>query len=807
MTNGLEQMNQKRAEILSSLRSNKISGKKCAQMLSAAMDTFLKNLADSVFHTPHLSAVLALGGYGRKELCPHSDIDLLFLVQENLTKDEEKNIETFLYTIWDSGIKIGHSVRTPRECIEISQQDPKAMSNLLDARLIWGDDSFFEGMMNGLKDNWAKKTRHGFTEAKLEERDNRHRRLGDTRYVLEPNIKEGKGGLRDYQTLFWITQVLYDVKSPTGLAKLNILTQNEKSKFRRAHEFLLTIRCHIHDIAGRAEERLHFDIQPQLAERLGYKNKDNSKAVERFMKHYFRVTRDIGDLTRIVCAAIDENSKTTKIKKLESYPDYEIDNDRLNFSCNLNLNSKPIEIIRIFRIAQKTGLDIHPAALRKITQNIALIDQKFCAEKQANDLFLNILSDRNDAYIILRRMNEAGVLERFIPEFRKAIALMQFDRYHVFTVDEHTLHAIDIAHKIENGDLRDICSLPSALIHEIQNRRILFVALLLHDLCKGRGGNHEQLGAELALKVCPRLGLNDAETRLCSWLIFDHLLMSQTAFKRDIQDPKTIENFMFRIHDQERLALLTVFTAIDIMAVGPGRYTPWKDTLLQDLYYKCEQAIQGNRQSSRDVTPNEIQVPDALPAVYISNSEEHSATIVDIYASDHDGLFSLLTGALTAARVSILEARINTLNGKTAHDVFTIQNSSGKPLSERRYTEIKDNILGVLNGTLDLGALLGTKEPVPSKRDMVFEIPYGVTLHSRASESDIVLEIYGRDRMGLLYDISRLMKKHGYNIQSAKINTYGLKAVDVFYIQKNAGTPDKLVELINSINVLLSNYA
>jgi [protein-PII] uridylyltransferase len=794
-----------RQKILHDLQANKITGKKCGSRLSAIMDKFLIALAAEIFLTQKKSAILALGGYGRGELCPYSDIDLLFLIQDDLSAEEQKNIERFLYTIWDSGIKIGHAVRSVQECLEVSREDPKALSNLLDARIIWGDVNFFVHMMDEIKDSWASKTRHNYTQAKLEERDLRHRRLGDTRYVLEPNIKEGKGGLRDFQTLFWITQVLYEVKTPAGLARLGILKDNEKSKFRRAHDFLLTVRCHLHDLTGRAEERLHFDAQPALAKRLGYTNKDNAKAVERFMKHYFRVTRDIGDLTRIVCAAIDESTHKSITKPMNLYAGYVITNDRLNFEENLDLNTKPIEIIRLFRIAQKTGLDIHPAALRQILKNTALINDQLCRDKEANTLFLQILCDRNDSYVILKRMNEAGVLERFIPEFRRAIALMQFDRYHMFTVDEHTLNAIDVAHRLESGALKDQSGLASAIIHTIKHRRVLFVALLLHDLCKGRGGNHEQLGAELALKLCPRLGLDDTETRLCSWLIFDHLFMSHTAFKRDLSDPKTIHDFLFRVHDIERLNLLCVFTIIDIMAVGPGRYSAWKEGLLLDLYYKAEYALHGKSIPLEPPmhTSENFTLPETMPAITIEPHQDGEATLISVIAPDSPGLFAKLAGALSAARINILEARIHTLDNNYAYDIFTLQNASGKPLAARRYKEIRNNIEKVLDDNIDPAILLDKAGDVPSKKDMIFDIPCGVILHSKASNKNMVLEIYGRDRLGLLYDVACLFRDHKFNIKSAKINTYGLKATDVFYLDKKDQTKAEIEELIHALRDLL----
>lgn len=786
-----------RTAITEDLRAGRLSGMKCALKLAEAMDGFIQSLCADIFtSSPREFAVLALGGYGRKELCPFSDIELLFLIRENLGAEEQARIENFLYTIWDCGIKIGHVARTPRECLAAANEDPKTISNMLDARLIWGDPAFFTHLMEDMERGRTAKSRHKYTLAKLEEREARHQRLGEIRYVLEPNIKEGKGGLRDFQTLFCITQMHYGAKTPSGLARLGILSAHEKSKFRRAQEFLMSVRAHLHDLAGRAEERLHFDIQPRLAERLGYKNKDNAKAVERFMKHYFRVTRDIGDLTRIVCAAIEETEKTPDNRPLNGHKGYEITNGRLNFSRKLDLKKHPIEMIRFFRIAQKTRLDMHPAALRALSRNAPLLDAQFCRNAEANALFLQILCEEDHAYPALKRMSGSGVLERFIPGFRRAIGLMQFDRYHMYTVDEHTLNAIRIAHSLENGDLKDGSVLPSALIHMIENRRVLYVALLLHDLCKGLEGAHEQLGADLALKLCPRLGLDEAETQLCSWLIADHLLMGKTAFRRDLNDEKTIHAFLSRAHDMERLNLLCVFTAIDIMAVGPGRYTAWQEGLLQELYFKAERCLHGKPIESAEDDPfRDFTPPDDIPHIDITQDIERSATTIRIIAPDCRGLFAKLAGALSASGANILEARIHTLKNGHAHDIFTIQNSSGKPFSERRCGDIAKMVMAALQDESDLPALIRKAREKPSGKDLVFDVPHGAKTHGSAGGGDMALEVHGRDRIGLLYDLARLCRDHGFSIRSAKINTFGLKAVDVFYLD-NPQASGQMLEVL-----------
>lgn len=803
-------MKTRRDALLKKLRKHEITSPEFCAAYSADMDRNVHKLAKETL--PEDIALIATGGYGREELCPHSDIDIVFLVPKKVTKKLEAAIEKMLYQFWDSGVKMGHAVRTVQECIQVMQKDPKVLTSLMDARLISGNKKLFTEFSETMEDNRKRKKVSDFVQAKLHERDQRHLRFGDTRYVLEPNIKDGKGGLRDYQTLFWITGMAYEAKSPDALLKLKMISKREANVLKKAHDFLTSVRCHLHDIAGRGEERLHFDIQLELAERLGYTHRNNAKAVERFMKHYFLVTRDIGDMTRIVCAAIeqDEITKQKWIKpSAASFMGFEILNNRLNFSEAQDLKENPTEIMRFFRVSQETEYDIHPQALRTISRNIKLIDQKFRHNPLTNSLFLEILTSENNASLTLRRMNEAGVLERFIPEFRKVIALMQFDRYHVFTVDEHILHAIDILHKVESGALRQETGLASALIHNIENRRALFVAILLHDICKGQNGDHSELGADLALSLCPRLGLTDQETRLVSWLVFDHLFMADIAFKRDMEDPQTVEDFLFRVHGLERLKLLTILTTVDIIAVGPERWTSWKDKLVQELYYMAEARITG-KHPLVSTTLLAATIPYDLGAdetrIDISQDSEKNTSIISVYTQDQHGLFYLLTGALTLSGVNIVEARINTLDDGRVADIFTVQNLSGKPILQRaRQQKIEETIRTVIADAPDLTKQVKALTKNSSKKDQAFEIPKGVTVKNRASRRFTVLETYGRDKPGLLYELSKTIREHNCSIKSAKINTLGLKAVDVFYVQDMSGKKVKDKDRLDTLKAALLN--
>ncbi len=773
------------------------------------MDAELRELAaQSLKDTPDLS-IIALGGYGRAELCPYSDIDLMFFKSGKTTSAEDSAIEKFLYALWDRGLKVGHSTRTLEDCITLAKKDSKVLTSLLDARLVHGNNSDIAKLKNEIAIALTPEGKRAFIDAKLAERDERHGRYGDTRYVLEPNIKEGKGGLRDFQTLLWITDVLYGAKKLDDLVGLGILTKSEAYKFSRAHDFLLTVRCHLHEIAGRAEERLHFDIQPDLAERFGYKNRRTGKSVERFMKHYFLVTRDVGDLTRILLAVIqhDENQDN---KTHEKFEEFEIIDGRLLFTREHKLQKTPIDMLRIFRAAQKSGHDVHPLALKEIHRHLPYIDESLRHDETANAIFLDMITDETGAALALKRMNEAGVLGKFVPDFGKIIALMQFDRYHYFTVDEHIIRCIDLLHALDRGELVEDAPVSSTIVKNIDNKRALYVALFLHDICKGRGGRHADLGGELALMLCPRFGLSGEETDLVSWLVHEHLLMSDTAFRRNLNDPKTIADFSARMmRIPSRLDMLFVLTTVDIMGVGPGRWTAWKARLLEELYLKTRSLMSGEEPGMVAEIPVPHDYKKGETRVDISIDESQSATVIIVYTPDKSGLFATLCGALSAEGANIMRAYINTVvdekdGTRLAVDRFIIQNPTGLPFrQESRQDDLRQSILSAINDTLDIESkIAGYRQPL-SKKDLVFNITPNIRLNNEASGTDTVVEIDARDRHGLLYDITTVLRDQGLDIRAAKINTQGLRAIDAFYIQSakrkkvtDATAQERLVEAL-----------
>jgi [protein-PII] uridylyltransferase len=807
-------------------------------------------------------AIVAVGGYGRGELAPYSDLDLLFLLPYKRTPYTEQVVEYLLYVLWDSGLKVGHSTRSVEECLSHAKSDLTIRTALLEARYVCGDQGLFRNLQRRFDGDVMRGGAAQFVEAKLAERDARHLRVGDSRYQLEPNVKEGKGGLRDLHTLIWIAKYIYHIDDVKELVELGVLSAAESQRFVRAQSFLWTVRCHLHYLAGRAEERLTFDLQAEISRRMGYTDHAGSRGVERFMKRYFLVAKDVGDLTRIFCAILEAEQKRRRRlawvrwgagrRRLAGFV---IDGERLTIPSEDFFQRDPVALLRLFHVAQQNGLDIHPRALRAARHSLRLIDRRLREDPEANRLFLDILTSRKDPEIALRRMNETGVFGRFIPDFGRVVAQMQYDMYHVYTVDEHTLFAIGILAKIESGQLRDELPLATQIAPTIISRRALYVAVLLHDIAKGRGGDHSLIGERIAKKLGPRLGLSAEETETVAWLVRWHLLMSNTAFKRDVDDPQTIRDFAERVQSPERLKLLLVLTTADIRAVGPQVWNGWKAALLHELYQRTIDVISGGfavegrdsriaaaqaaaRQLLPDFTEEEWQsfVARGYPFYWLSlDAATHArharlmrdadargvplvvekridaaraVTEITLYTADHPGLFSRIAGALAVSGANIVDAKIMTMSNGMALDTFWVQDQSGgafdRPDKLERLAEICEK---VLTGELKLHVELARPSAVPN-RTRVFAVAPRVLIDNKASALHTVIEVNGRDRPGLLYELTRELTRLNLQVSSAKISTYGEKVVDVFYVKNLFGHkvehPAKLADIQRTLTIVLA---
>ncbi|MFO1061035.1 MAG: [protein-PII] uridylyltransferase [Dongiaceae bacterium] len=839
-----------RAEVRRRFESGASDGRMAARETSFLMDQLIRTLYDFTNERAYRAsnpsageriALVAVGGYGRGELAPFSDIDLLFLLPYKQTPHGEQVVEFMLYKLWDLGLKVGQAARSIDECLRQARADVTIRTSLLEARFLWGERPLFQELRGRFFREVVTGTGLAFVEAKLAERDERHRRMGNSRYALEPNIKDGKGGLRDLHTLFWIGKYLYRAEDAAALVEQAVLTAEEAAIFERAGAFLWTLRTHLHYVAGRAEERLTFDLQGEMARRMSYQDGPEARGVERFMKDYFANAKQVGDLTRIFCAAIEAaHQKKPRFsfaamglwrREVEGFA---VDGGRLMVEPG-HFAARPVDLLRLFEVAQRLALDIHPASLRLVTQSLALIDDRLRADPEANRLFLAMLTSPKDPEAALRRLSEAGVFGRFLPDFGRVVALMQYDMYHHYTVDEHTLFAIGQLHAIEQGRLKPDAPIASRVVHEVLSRRVLYLALLLHDIAKGRGGDHSELGAGIALELGPRLGFAAEETETVSWLVRWHLLMSNTAFTRDIDDPKTIADFVAEVQSLERLRLLLVLTVADIRAVGPKTWNGWKATLLRELYYRAEELLSGGL--ARELGEARVGTawaalaerladwPEAeraahrergSPAYWLAFDAETLArharlvrraeadgqplaldsrvdgrrgiTEVTVYTADRPGLFARLAGGIALAGATVVDARIFTLKNGKALDSFSIQDAEGGPFDRPdKLARLAARLALALEGDGEALRDLDRQLSVVPSRLSVFTVAPRVLIDNGASASHTVVEVNGRDRRGLLYRLTHALAGLKLQISSAKISTFGERAVDVFYVKDRFG--------------------
>ncbi len=833
---------QGREEVSRRLAANPTRGRDAVTSQAFLMDQIIRILFDATItylypiSNPTASerlALIAVGGYGRGEMAPYSDVDIGFITPYKPTEWTEQVIESMLYALWDLGLKIGHSSRSIDETMRMAKADLTIRTALLEARFIWGDRDIYEECVRRFDKDVMQGTARTFVAEKLAERDARHKQMGDSRYVVEPNIKEGKGGLRDLHTLFWIGKYVHRVRSVAELVGVGLLTRAELSQFQRAENFLWAVRCHMHELSKRAEDRLTFDLQLEVARRMGFTEKRGRSSVERFMHLYFLMAKTVGDLTGVFLAHLDDAmaqkgrryipAMFTRPKKLDGFV---LDRGRISIPEDNFFREKPARMIEIFALADKNDLQIHPNTMRALNRDAVLIDRRVREDPEANALFMSVLTSPRDPEKVLRWMNEAGTFGRFVPDFGRVVAQMQFDMYHHYTVDEHTIRAIGLVAKIEKGDFKSDHPLGSAIVSKINSRRVLYVSVLLHDIAKGRGGDHSLLGAEVAETLCPRLGLSAAETETVAWLVKYHLLMSATAFKRDLSDYKTILDFAEVVQSPERLRLLLLLTVVDIRAVGPGVWNSWKRQLLTELFDSAEEVIRpGHKQRGRQeriaakremlserlsidakafdklakrfpdsywiAEPDHILEQNARHLLNAGQSDlsidaqpypERGSTLVTVYASDHPGLFYRVAGAIHLAGGNIIDARIHTLKDGTALDNFLVQDPFGGRFdAPEQIARIKTYIADALLNRQNLMAKLD-KRPLSRTRAEAFEVVPQVIVDNKASNRFTVVEVAARDRPALLLSLAFALFQSKTMVHSAHVATYGERAVDTFYL-------------------------
>jgi len=771
--------------------------------------------------------LLAVGGYGRGELCPQSDWDLWFLLKNDADPHTNTAIEHLVYTLWDMNVKLGHAVRTVDETMAYVREDWNTATAGLEARLLCGNGTSYAALQKKI-DAFFSRKRKNFVEAKLEEMERRHAQTGGTAFLMEPDIKEGKGGLRDVQTVFWLAKVWHGSKDIADLVRQGAISGTEHRHLMQAQDFLWRCRTGLHLEVARASDRLGFEQQIALTERMGYRNEPGRHAVEAFMKDYFRHAGRIARVSGLLTMHFQEELHPQWLTRRKDIGDgFTLEGKWLGVRDGSIFDEDPLRLLRIFHASQTGHRRLSSEALRQVREHVLLIDDEFRASPEACHIFLQILRHPRNVAAALKQMNDTGVLGRFIPEFRHAVGLGQFNNYHAYTVDEHTIRAVGEARNMVHRERTERLVLAVDVFKKIERPELLYLALLFHDIAKGLPGDHSERGEVYAAKVCHRLGLNQDATNLVAWLVRNHLLMAMTSQRSDLSDPAVIERFAGQVGDVERLRYLLLLSIADIAAVGPGVWTNWKGTLLRDIFLATKRYLMGEEDASVSTQERvRIRIESTLKKAEDSEREalaevlkslpwravlgvpprhllcagrvmigsggdsgvdvlvdnDRGESLILVLASDRRGLFADLAAAMASGHINILAAQAYALKGGKVLDVFHIQGSDGKPLSEKSdVSRLEQRIKQAVSSRLV------SRTPKRKLHVLMQQVPVQAHALPLASSRQTAIEVTAADRPGLLNLLAGKVADAGFNVRGANISTFGEKAVDVFFLTRQDG--------------------
>ena len=803
---------------------------------STLVDAFLKRAWTALVATDQ-ACLVAVGGYGRGELLLHSDIDLLVLFRDGQLDGVSGELERFLTYLWDLGLNIGHAVRSPGECAERAAGDITIMTNLMESRVLAGDPALFAAMRaaTSAEHVWSSAD---FFKAKVEEQVARHARYDDNAYKLEPNVKESPGGLRDIQTVAWVAKRQFNTQTLDGLVDYGFLSGREFAELKRGQAFLWRTRFALHMLTGRAEDRLLFDHQIQVAELLGYENQDHNLAVEQFMQRYYRNIKALSALNDVLLQlfyeAILHHGDTERPQPINDR--FQSRHGFIEAVDDQVFVRRPSALLEIFYLMQTrprlTG--IRAQTLRLIRRDRHLIDESFRDSIHCRRLFTEIMRQRNGVTRALRRMNRYGLLGRYLPVFGKIIGRMQYDLFHTLTVDAHILFVIRNLRRLTITRFNHEQPFASRLMQSLNKPQILYIAALMHDIAKGRSGDHSVLGARDARVFCQDHGLSSDDTELVCWLVGQHLLMSMTAQRRDINDVQVVHGFAREVGTRERLDRLFLLTVCDIRATNPNLWTSWKESLLVELYANARRALDRglddplNEQeliaetrsaAAALLTRRKINTPlfKALwqrfePDYFLRHSPNEIArqtqaivshrgdgplvstqhiaelgTTVLVYCCDRDYLFAVTTGVLAQLGLSVLDARINSTHDGYTLDSYIISEHDGEPIVDAyRQREIEQALVDAIADP-DVVSIDVTRRA--SRRSRYFNVPTQIYFSQAVQRASTVVEIMTADRPGLLSVIGDIFRRFGILIETAKIATIGERAEDVFFVTDSAHEP------------------
>jgi len=784
-------------------------------------------------------SLIAVGGYGRGELHPASDIDLMLLLKEAESPQTKSKLEHFLMLLWDSKLDIGHSVRTLEECIEEATKDITVVTNLMESRLLSGDETLFNRMVEatGPEKIWSSKD---FFKAKLDEQTQRHRKFGDTAYNLEPNIKENPGGLRDLQMIGWVAKRHFGTRILHELVDQSFISQSELSTLNECQTYLWKIRTHLHFLTGKHEDRMLFDLQRQLAQSFGYEDGANNLAIEQFMQKYYRTVLQLERLNELLLQLFrqeilysDDQQEPVDINRR-----FHVIN---NYIAARNENvfiEHPSSLLEIFLIMELHPeiRGVHAQTIRMIREHRHLIDDKFRASQTAKQLFIDIITQTRGVSHELRRMNRYGILAAYIPAFEQIVGRMQYDLFHAYTVDQHTLFVVRNMRRLSVPAFAHEHPLASGIFHHLENPELLYLAGLFHDIAKGRGGNHANLGAIDAEAFCLNHGRSAKDSEFVGWLVKKHLLMSMVAQRKDISDPEVIYAFANEMGSLAHLDSLYLLTMCDIRATNPKQWNSWKDNLLSELYHKAAAAIKTGLENpiKREIISHETRTSASrmlaklgvvseelnelwtpFPDDYFINHTPdeiswHSLILLDsklgmpkistrinqrgeaeifIYNESNDRVFASIVSTLEQLNLNIADAKINLTDDNFAISSFKVLEADGSSPSEQfRIAEITDRLESRLDPNNEKEAI-SPPSHILSRTQKNFSVDTKIRFDQLVGNDITVLTIITADRPGLLDNIAQAFAECEIHIHHAKIATAGEKALDSFYITDKNHNP------------------
>ena len=829
----IEELKSTREEILQVCEKRldgRHDGRAIVKNFSSSVDEFIisvwRNCASLLNDDVDL---IAIGGFGRSELCPHSDWDLLILVGDDLSLELKKLISKFSQMIWDSGANFSHSVRSVKEARTFFEIDHHARTAFLESRLLSGKGQLYKQLCKTEAiENWDLHRQTKFCLEKLEESKARRANFGDTAFCMEPNVKNGKGGLRDVSTIFWLSMVWYRVSAARKLINEKIVSEAEFDDFVKARDFLWKVRTALHLESGRENDVLSFEYQLRLAKRLRYRGSNDSQTAERFLKNYFLKVKTIAELTDIFMLHFEERitpSTPTKSRTLSG--GVRISGGILSIIDESEFLKNPSNLMEVFRLSQIYDVALNSNTLRLIRLNKNLLNSNSKIKPKLGALFLSILQSDLHVSRSLQLMHETGVLGKFCLDFQKITGFGQFDRYHHFTVDAHTIRGISFMNNfnlIEEGKMN--LAFLSNLKMSLEKPELLYIAVLYHDIAKGRKGDHSKIGAVLAQKFCKKLGLTDYDGELVSWLVLNHLVLSKTAQHFDINDKNIIEEFAVFVGERERLIALFLLTIVDVAAVGPGTLTEWKKHLFFQLFHATDnlmrtgqmpasaQALRIKSRKKAVVSLSNLEMRDKvetvleiLPRSLILNSspvitlefctmlnnysgvkifseEERGFTKILAWGEDRNGLFASLAAGLADLNVKIITANAYTLKDRRVMDVFHITDHHDQALLEQNHlNRIKDQLNKILTNTLNIRV-----ENISNPDILMRALPVSVKQHESAGHNVTAIEVVAADRKGLLATLASALLSEDLILKGVSASTFGEKAVDMFFLVSKNGT-------------------